>query len=186
MIPVDQLSLPRGLAAILRVAGLVFFLGHCALAKPVPPFRLQFFSSISEEEAKTRARVMDYSAQRAWLNTHDDDPAGWPKEYRRDLNGDGHPEVFLRVAWHAHFAKYSIFTKCGRKWTYIGACDFGGVPPVVLARARRGWRDFSVDIEGSRNRLDRQYFRFDPADKSYGLSYTIAIRREVTAEAEPE
>ena len=158
-------------------------------AKPKPAATVQFVYSVSDEATqKTQAddaRFTSYAAQRAWLDTHEDESTGLPKEFRQDLNGDGHAEIFLRVLGHSHFAEYSIFTRTAGKWIYIGACDYGGVRLKRLVRAHGRWHDFSVDIEGSRGSLERRYFRFDPRDRTYDLSYIMTVRRESPDETSP-
>lgn len=163
----------------LAVAAIVLSFGGSprAEAKPHGKLTVQFIYYVSEEEAQRNARIVNYAAQTAWLATNET-TGGWPKEFRRDLNGDGQSELFLYVTGHAHFAGYSIFTRRAGKWSYIGSCDYGGTAPVRLRGERAGWHDFSIDIEGSRGALDQHYFRFDPRDKTYDLSYIQRIRKE--------
>ena len=96
-------------------------------------------------------------------------------EFQLDLNGDGKPEMFLPVVAHAHFASYSIFTKHRKRWAYLGSGDYSD-PPIRLGHNHAGWHDFAVDVEGSRNSLDRRYFQYDPKARSYAFSYSVSRR----------
>jgi hypothetical protein len=153
---------------------LFLLLGQAVWArpKPKPKGTLQFIFEV-EAVHDPRPRSDNYPAVCAWLATQDED--GFPREFRLDLNGDGHPEVFLRLLEHSHFGEYSIFTSRGGRWIYLGYGEYCAAP-VRLKRAHSGWHDFSVDVSGSRDRLERRYFRWDPKDKSYDLSYRITIR----------
>ena len=146
----------------------------CAWAKPAtkPQNSLQ---SVYEVRTNNPSGVPynDYHALRAWIATHDF--YGFPKEFQLDLNGDGKPEMFLPVVAHAHFASYSIFTKHRKRWAYLGSGDYSD-PPIRLGHNHAGWHDFAVDVEGSRNSLDRRYFQYDPKDRSYAFSYSVSRR----------
>ncbi|HEV7406553.1 MAG TPA: hypothetical protein VGO11_26620 [Chthoniobacteraceae bacterium] len=148
-------------------------------SKPKPRGTLQFIYYVEDPDgrlAREAARIHNYTALRAWLDDPAHAPAAWQKEVRVDLNGDGRPEVFLLIYEHGHFADYSMFTQVRGQWRYIGGASYGGEAPARLARARGRWHDFSLDITGSRNRLVRHYYQWDPGAQEYEESYEITIR----------
>ncbi len=117
--------------------------------------------------AKEQERHENYEAMRAWQASPEFFDAGHPRERRTDLNGDGRPEVFLLYAGHSYWGGYSGFTQRGKTWKFIGRFDLGGRKPVLLKKRRQGWRDFTVDIEGSRGRIDRYLYKWQTTEGAY-------------------
>lgn len=92
-----------------------------------------------------------------------------------DLNGDGRPEKMLLSMTHAHWGHYSIFTYRNRKWRYIGDARLGNHPRLAR-NTHHGWRDFTVDIEGSRGQVFRSDYRWDTSSNEYEEVRTWEIR----------
>jgi hypothetical protein len=92
-----------------------------------------------------------------------------------DLNGDGRPEKLLLSMTHAHWGHYSIFTYHNKKWRYIGDARVGDNPRLAR-NTHHGWRDFTVDINGSRGQVSRSYYRWDVTSNEYEEIRTWEIR----------
>jgi hypothetical protein len=93
--------------------------------------------------------------------------AGLTKEYAFDLNGDGRLESFLLALGHSYWGEYAIYTHRQGKWMFLGYVRLGGHVPTVFRASRDGWHNFSIDTDGSRNRLVRTYYRWDSAEATY-------------------
>ena len=101
---------------------------------------------------------------------------GHTKEYRFDLNGDGRSEVFLLAGGHSYWGDYAIFTHRRSQWMFLGYVRLGAHAPTVFRAKRSGWYDFSIDTDGSRDRLVRTYYRWDSAERAYAEHASKEIR----------
>lgn len=175
----------------MRIVLLLLLLTQAGWAKPKaakPKYRgtLRFFYYIdgdapvdperAKQEAEKWARVRNYRLLSEWLKQPTNLPECREREVRCDLNGDGRPEVFLVFGTGYRVEHYSLFSQQrSGAWRYLGVASLQE-PPVRLARAHRGWHDFSVDVEGPRFSLVRHYYRWDRGAQEYEESYQVTIR----------
>jgi hypothetical protein len=128
---------------------------------------IQLFHHATAEGPNHETRRQDYEAMRSWHATPQFFAAGHPKEYRFDLNDDGRAEVFLLDSGHSYWGSYSVFTRYRNKWIFLGEVGLGPHMPIRSRNKRSGWHDFSINTDGSRNRLERTYYRWEATAKAY-------------------
>lgn len=146
---------------------------------------LEFVHPELKEWAEEQASFENYEAMRARQAAWKPDESGHQWERRIDLNGDGRPEVLLLYKGPSYYGSYSGFTQRGEKWVYIGRFYIGARNPVLLKKRRKGWRDFTVDLDASRGRINRDIYKWNEKEGMYTDARLKTVRPAEEINHEP-
>ncbi|MHA3774829.1 hypothetical protein ACXR0O_25190 [Verrucomicrobiota bacterium sgz303538] len=149
------------------------------------PTTLGFVHPELKEWAEEQASFENYEAMRARQAAWKHDESDYQWERRVDLNGDGRPEVLLLYNQPAYYGRYSGFTQRGEKWVFIGRFSIGARNPVLLKKRRQGWRDFTVDLDASRGRINRDIYKWDEKEGMYTAAPLKTVRPAFEVDHEP-
>jgi hypothetical protein len=101
----------------------------------------------------TPPETLTFDTLRAWYASGGLPGQRWPRERYLDLNGDGHPEVFLGIEDYSRGMGYVLFTHRPEGSILIADRIEGAKAPfVLLAESHDRWRDFRTSLETWRER----------------------------------